>query len=442
MIGRGLATVFRFRSSVRFDSLVPRRLASQTFVEGTFPATTQVSPLLAEAWTSLVRDDALRLPLDHPGRLLSEYFRQRRRSSLGDSVTLANALGERRDTVFLVAGRAEIVSCEAIVAAAAHPWHNLLRGNQRGGRPRVIFLEPTLDTDLLQGAIDLVRRVGEGTEVHDRWAVILIAPADSGDGPQAVELRRDLRDAAAPLVEQLRETAGGDDELRARLIVLDETAEGAAKLVASGTPFHPLLLPRRASLLDGPAMFVSALVGADSISQLKGAVWFWEKEKVKLAHESRVTALAEFLSRTGCRIAVWHHALEPLGRRLAKIGSVPVQAAYSHAGRRELGADGDRPTLHLWSDAVRRDPLNAASLDEAEPRLVVDELRSRYAAMLAEPTATNAEIRVRRLNDIAVGELCQWFTAAKLLMRYVGMPTTSEASGGRKSPGIFEAHER
>lgn len=359
-----------------------------------------------------MRDDAIRLPLDHPGRLLSEYFRQRRRSSLGDSVTLANALGERCDTVFLVAGRAETVSCEAIVAAAAHPWHNLLRGNQRGGRPRVIFLEPTLDTDLLQGAIDLVRRVGEGTEVHDRWAVILVAPADSGD----VQLRRDLREGAAPLVEQLRESAGGDDELRARLVVIDETPESAAELVAVGTPFHPLTLPRRASLLDGPAMFVSALVGADSISQLKGAVWFWEKEKVKLAHESRVTALAEFLSRPGCRIAVWHHALEPLAGRLAEVGPIPIHAAYSHPGRRVLSADGDRPTLHLWSDAVRRDPLNAASLDEAEPRLVADELRSGYSALSADSTMT-AEIRVRRLNDIAVGELCQWFSAGRLLLK-------------------------
>ena len=394
--------------------MAPRRLASQTFIAGTFPAAAFLAPQLAEAWTALVRYDALRLPLDHPGRLLSEYFRARRRSSLGDSVTLANALGERCDTVFLVAAPAEIADCEAVIGAAAHPLHNLLRGNQRGGRPRVIFLEPTLDTDLLQGAIDLVRRVGEGIEVHDRWALIVVAPGDSGD---TTELRRDLREAAAPLVEQLRETVAGDDELRARLIVLDESTERACELVAAGTPFHTLALPRRASLLDGPAMFVSALVGADSISQLKGAVWFWETEKVKLAHESRVVALAEFLARRGCRIAAWHHALEPLGHRLVELGSIPVLAGYSHAGRRTLAADGDRPTLHLWSDAVRRDPLNAASLDETEPRLVADALRARYAALSAATANTDAVIQVTRLHDIAVGELCQWFSAVRLLKR-------------------------
>lgn len=410
--------------------MAPRRLASQTFIDGAFPAAASLAPQLAEAWTALVRDDAVRLPLDHPGRLLSEYFRARRRSSLGDSVTLANALGERYDTVFLVAGRKEIAGCEALIGAAAHPLHNLLRGNQRGGRPRVIFLEPTLDTDLLQGAIDLVRRVGEGIEVHDRWALIVVAPGDSGD----VEGRRDLREAAAPLVEQLRETVAGDEELRARLIVLDESTERAAELVAAGTPFHTLALPRRASLLDGPAMFVSALVGADSISQLKGAVWFWEAEKVKLAHESRVVALAEFLARPGCRIAAWHHALEPLGRRLVELGSIPVLAAYSHAGRRTLAADGDRPTLHLWSDAVRRDPLNAASLDEAEPRLVVDELRARYASASALTANTDAVIRVKRLHDIGIGELCQWFSAARLLRRIAGGEMfTAEAQRRREN---------
>jgi len=385
---------------------MPRCLASQSFVDGTFPPA-GAAPQLASAWEAIVRDETLRWPLDHPGRLLSAYFRQRRRSSLGDSVSLANVLGETCDTVFVVAGREEIASCEALVAAAAHPLHNLLRANQRGGRPRVIYLEPTLDTDLLQGAIDLVRRVGEGTDLHTRWAVALIAPATRDD----TQLRRDLREAAAPLASALRESSSGAVDLQARLIVLDESAEQAAELVAPGLAFHTLALERCSSLLDGPALFLSALVGADSISQLKGAVWFWEAAKCRLAHESNVVALADLLSRPGCRIATWLHALESLARRLADGRLIPVVPAYAHAGRRELAASTDGPTLHLWSETVRRDPLRGLRDQEDVPEFVAEALRAEYLASRPE-----AEMRIRRLNDIAIGELCQWFSAARLLL--------------------------
>jgi hypothetical protein len=383
---------------------MPRRLAAQSFVDGKLPAG-GATPHLAAAWESIVRDDVVRRPLDMPGRLLSDYFRRRNRSSLGDSVTTANRLGEMCDTVFVVGHREDLAGCEAITGAAAHPLHNLLPDSQRGGRPRVLFLEPTLDTDLLQGAIDLVRRVGEGLEVHERWAVVIVAPA--GD---AAQLRDALREGVAAIVQLLCEIASEEAELRERLIVVDESEELAGALLPPNTPFHLLALERAPSLLDGPALFLSALVGADSISQLKGAVWFWEAAKVQLAHESKVVALAAFLARPDCKIAVWHQALEPLCRRLTAGSRVRVVPAYSHAERAELGGLAGDALLHVWSEVVRRDPLNMASFDADEPRLVADALRTSYNAMLPE-----AELRVRRLNDIALGELCQWFSAAKLL---------------------------
>ncbi|MCE9603994.1 MAG: hypothetical protein K8U03_03730 [Planctomycetia bacterium] len=391
---------------------MPRRLASQSFVAGKLPATA-ARPQLAAAWESLVRDDVLRLALDHPGRLLSDYFRQRKRSSLGDSVSLANRLGETCDTVFVVAQREEIASCEALIAAAAHPAHNLLADNQRGGRPRVVFIEPGLDTDSLQGAIDLVRRVGEGHDLHERWAVVVIAPADGEDQAD----RNDLRQGAAPLIEVLRVSVGGTNELSGRLVVLDVGPEQASELVPAGVAFHTLTLEQRTSLLDGPALFLSALVGADSISQLKGAVWFWEAAKCKLSHESNVVALAEYLSQPSCRIAAWHQAVERLCRSLADGNEVQVSPTYLHAARRQLNDEPETPTLHVWSDAIRRDPLSRdhltrQSTDDAEPAFVADALRAAYARWTPA-----AEIRISRLNDIAIGELCQWFSAAKLLLK-------------------------
>jgi hypothetical protein len=388
---------------------MPRRLAAQSFVDGKFPAPAAI-PQLAAAWESIVRDDAVRCPLDMPGRLLSDYFRRRNRSSLGDSVTTANRLGETCDTVFVVGHRKDLAGCEAITAAAAHPLHNLLPDSQRGGRPRVLFLEPTLDTDLLQGAIDLVRRVGEGLELHERWAVVIVAPAE-----ESARLRAALLEGVAPLVRVLCEIASDEAQLRERLIVVDESAELAGALLPPNTPFHLLALERAPSLLDGPALFLSALVGADSISQLKGAVWFWEAAKVQLAHESKVVALAAFLARPDCTIAVWHQALEPLCRRLTAGSRVRVVPAYSHAGCAELAGLAGDALLHIWSEVARRDPLNMASLDAAEPRLVADALRTCYDA-----TQPAAELRVRRLNDIALGELCQWFSAAKLLLSIAG----------------------
>lgn len=407
---------------------MPRRLAAQSFVDGKLPAPGAL-PQLAAAWESIVRDETVRRPLDLPGRLLSDYFRRRNNSSLGDSVTTANRLGETCDTVFVVGHRDDLAGCEAITAAAAHPRHNLLADNQRGGRPRVLFLEPTLDTDLLQGAIDLVRRVGEGLEVHERWAVVIVAPAGDDAGRRTA-----LREGCAPLVQVLGEIASDGAQLREKLILVDESSERAGELLPPQTPFHLLALERAPSLLEGPPLFLSALVGADSISQLKGAVWFWEAAKLQLAHESKVVALAAFLARRHCKIAVWHQALESLCRRAFASRDVEIVPAYAHAGSERLALLGDAPLLHLWSEVERRDPLNIAPLEAAEPRLVADALRSCYAALKPE-----AELRVRRLNDIALGELCQWFSAAKLLLTNAEMKP-SEASGERELPGITGAH--
>ncbi len=167
-------------------------------------------------------------------------------------------------------------------------------------------------------------------------------------------------------------------------------------------PMLPAIAPA-----SGPALLAATAIGVDTVSLLKGSVWFWEAAKKLTAEASPVVQLADYLRRPECRIAAWHHALLPMAESLAELGSardrrpLEVVAPFRNEGLRLLQAQPDRPTLHLWCETPRRDRLSPS---------LTDGLDAEYARLAPE-----AEIRLTRLHDIGIGELCQWFAAVKVL---------------------------
>ncbi|MGC3968062.1 MAG: hypothetical protein QM775_12040 [Pirellulales bacterium] len=336
--------------------------------------------------------------------MLSGYFRERQRSPLGQIVAPANTAAAECETLFVVGPTEAIADAQRLIAACSHPLHNLLPAGGRAGRARVILLEASYDNDLLHAALDLVRRACDGPTLHDRWALAIVGPADAHDEEQASV----VRECAAPLAAALLDAVATDDDLLRRLFVQAATPEAGTALVADHLPYTPM--PRLAANLPvtGPALLAATAIGVDTVSLLKGSVWFWEAAKKPTAKSlttsvNLVAQLAEFVRRPGFSVAAWHHALEPVAEVLAasRSGACEVLPAYCREGRERLQTCDADSVLHLWCEAPRRDRF-ATDVTEA--------LAAEYAKF-----APAAEIRLTRLHDIGTGELYQWFAAVKVL---------------------------
>jgi hypothetical protein len=344
---------------------MPRKLVPQRHVVGSFAASQATASIVA-AWRRILADDDLRASLELPGRLLSEYFRERHRSRLGKLFTACKRLAESCDPVVLVGPKCAVAGAEALFAATTHPYYNRLAHGGRGGRPRLVFVEPTLDNDRLQAALDLLKSADDAHAPGEHWGLIAI-------------------DAEADDVRAVKDVFGASlDESR---VVLLPDSGGKSRY------FGELSLA------------AATLVGADVVTLLKGAAWFHEAARQAPAEKSEAVLLASFLAAGPTQLVAWHHAPEALARRFD--AHVAVVAGCDPAARRALLNDATHGRVHLFTDVVRRDRLPAAATLAAAYREVRD----------AETAAgtPSCEIRLARLNDHAIGELCAWFEAARLI---------------------------
>lgn len=352
--------------------------------------------------------------LDRPGELLSEYFRERKRSRLGKIVTEANAWPDWCETIVVVASHEDATVGRALFTAAAHPFYNQLSPGGRGGRPQLLFVEPTLDNDVLQGTIDLLRASSEADVPHDRWGLVVVTP----------EAYAEVAAMASIFLHAM-----GNDPARQFLISESTLAESAFTAWQAPTFFHPI------------ALLASSTVGADVVQQLKGAVWFAEQAKQATPAENEAIQLAEFLSHGPTEIVVWHHALKQLACGFAARMRNEIRViddCENSARRRLLIADSSIRRLHLVCDAVRRDRLGVIEpISPGETEIAGDGTIERFVPMpqplvadydevRAEEVAsgiTSAEIRLSRLNDPAIGELCAWMSTVLEIYSFVGTRT-------------------
>ncbi len=390
---------------------MPRKLVPQRFVSATF-ANDRPAARFAEAWRAITADDRLRQRLELPGVLLDDYFRHRRRGPLGGIITEASRVAEWCETFVVVAPHDVAARAQALLRATTHPHFNLLAHGDRGGRPRIVFLEPTLDHDAIRAVVDLLHDDGSAVP-HQRWAIAVVAGRNEAE--QAA-----IRETAGPLLALLEESAVP----RCFLFADDETAG------VLPTPTTPLAALGDAMHFDGPSLFVAGVAGADIVSLLKGAIWFYETTRAALAEEHAAVRLADALSHEGCEIVAWHHALAAAAHflELAEQGRggerrFSLVRAYEFHGYQQLLTDHRRPRLHLFSDAIRRDRLDAPpATTEAAPLTHVATPDSLVAACKKVRSAENAagqtstELRLTRLNDQALGELCAWLATARLIL--------------------------
>lgn len=369
-----------------------------------------------------------------PERLLDAYNTGggRAGSQLFAILQAARQIRDRVDRVIVLEDGFGGLAARAIFESCAHPCHNELSRGERGGRPRLVFLGPDLDNDVLQGLLDVVSPPGKprGSDLLDQWA--LVVASECGSSAEAAAATRLLLTA-------LSESVGDDRlELAHRVVPITGQACGLADLAtalactsvftfttdrgARGTAFTPLgLLP-------------AALVGIDVVRLLQGAAAMnrrfreaqvSENPVLLFAGVSRLMAeqggLVRVLASRSSQLAAvcrWHE-------RLARHQAAPL-------------------TTHLVVREPRREPLivpalagcqgNEDGLDHLMGTSLLDLLAvARTSATQAtEPTDT---IVMPRVDEHSIGQLIQFFVLTKLVERRMECPSdgrpSAQIAGGR-----------
>jgi glucose-6-phosphate isomerase len=329
--------------------------------------------------------------LDSARSLLEDYGAQRPASRLFAILGEARRIRDAVDRLVIVSARSIPCVTRMLVASCCHPFHNDLPRGERGGRPRITWLDADADNDRLQGLLDLVAPEGRprSRDLLDQWAILAV---DASTAEEAIVAH------ATVLVEALRKA--GEDDLgivAERLVTVARPGSRLAAFAASlGSTdrFHDETesdAPQ--GVFTAAALVPAAIAGIDIVRLLEGA-------------DAMLTRFAE-----------------------APVATNPVliDAACRHRAAREFGVVGSLFTggglalaeLSSWAGHVR--PVPACGQRESHdggvspPALVthvsIDEPRRR--ALEPVPCVTHSpspsiSIRLPRLDEHALGQLLQF----------------------------------
>lgn len=158
-----------------------------------------------------IRDGLVASPfgIDLAPRVLAEYAASRPDSGLFAILGTARRIRDTVDRVVLVAGGPIAPATRLLAAACCHPFHDQLPRGERGGRPRLSWLDGSSGDDEVQGVLDLAPASG-ADDLLDRWAVVAVdSPADDPALAAVLEV----------LLARLSESVGGDEaRLAARFV--------------------------------------------------------------------------------------------------------------------------------------------------------------------------------------------------------------------------------
>ncbi len=307
---------------------------------------------LAAIRAALVADPA---GLDLAARLLADYDTRRPASELFAILGQARRIRDAVDRVVVVADGEIGPATRLVVATCCHPFHEQLSRGDRGGRPRMAWLDPAAGNDEIQGLLDLlVASPGPHDDLLDRWALVVVGGAAVDAAPPA-----------AILHDRLEAAVGGDrDKMATRLVRLGGGLEtGTGVFTAAG------LLP-------------ASIVGIDVVRLLKGAAAMLQRFA-----EAPAEANPPLLDAV-------------VARRAATAG---------RPGRLLDGPGGWLGELSAWHRSLRSEPPGAAAIvtrvTSGEPRR---DLLPGLRVAAAEPTVVaDTQIDLPRLDEHAIGQLLQ-----------------------------------
>jgi glucose-6-phosphate isomerase len=340
--------------------------------------------------------------VDLPRRLLAEYDTRRPESRLFAVLAEARRIRDLVDRLVIVAGGGLGPGARLVAACCCHPFHDQLSRGDRGGRPRLTWVDAEAGNDRLQGLLDLVAAEGRprGDDLLERWAILAAdSPADDPVLLATVEL-------LLPALGGHTAAAGlPDPRLAAERFVAVSASSGgrlAALAAAVGCRSRVAAGPELDSpqgIFTAAGLLPAAIAGCDVVQLLKGA----SAMLVRFAEAPPASnpVLADAAISLAARAAGWSGRAcsgggLPLGDLSAWLGSVRPAAAGAAA-----------LVTHVWAGEPRRDRL-------AVPPGAVGSLAARtwpeFVAAVSPvepPPKAAVTIRLPRLDEHALGQLLQ-----------------------------------
>lgn len=381
-------------------------------------------------------------PLDAGFIRLPEKFLGPDRAELNRIQATADRLADEVDRVVVLGIGGSYMGARAMFEACCHPFHNELSRTQRGGRPRIYFEGNNVDNDAVQSLLDLL---GDG----DDWAIIVISKSGGT-----------LETAAAfrVFLDHLRKCVKGDEEKLRRRVVAITGGKGGLRDLSQALGLKDVFtIPEgvggRFSVLCPVGLLPAAVLGLDLTKLLEGARAMNETFATAAPYENPPLAYAGLMrlmeTRRGATIRVlstWGKRLEALGlwydqllsESLGKngMGATPITVVNTRdlhsrgqqhqEGRRDkvitnlIVEKCERELVKLEPSAFDQDKLN-----ELSGKSYADILAAAIAGTnqaYAEDRRRTTDLRVKRLDEAAVGALFQLFMIATVVEgRLVGI---------------------
>jgi glucose-6-phosphate isomerase len=337
--------------------------------------------------------------LDLPRRLLVEYGETRPTSRLFAVLAESRRIREACDRLVISAGGSLGPATRLFAAACCHPFHDQLSRGDRGGRPRLTWVDGQTDNDRLQGLFDLIAPPGrpQPGDLLDRWALLAIDPAADPTADPALLATVELL-VERLVAEQGSEAAAAAERFVAiaspgsRLAAVAGSLRGACSLAAEPE------IEAATGAFSAAGLLPAAIAGIDVVQLLKGATAMLVRFAEAPAAGNPVFADSVCL-----------HLARGAGR----------------AGRVFAGRGLPLAELSAWEGWLRPAPVGSQAV---VTRLVVEEpRRDRLPLPAAGPEAGFAavsetagpaiEIRLPRLDEHSLGQLMQLFILSAAVER-------------------------
>ncbi len=305
--------------------------------------------------------------LDLASRMLDAYDTARPASDLFAILGSARRLRDAVDRLVVVADGGIGSATRLLVATCCHPFHDQLPRGERGGRPRISWLDPAASNDELQALLDLLAApLPPHDDLLDRWGLI-VADEAAASCP-----------AAAILRQRLVAAVGGDEQLQAERCV--RLASDATPKAGPPRPDDPAA--RAAAVVTAAALLPAAIAGIDVVRLLKGAAAMQQRFA-----EAPVDANPPLLD-----------------------AAIALRAAAAgRPGRIFVGAGRWLGDLSAWQASLRPVPVGSAAavtlVTPGEPRR--DRLPVPAAAAAESAGGADVSIGLPRLDEHAIGQLLQ-----------------------------------
>jgi len=323
--------------------------------------------------------------------MLGEYGAQRPASRLFAILGEARRIRDAVDRLVIVTAGGLPSVTRLLVASCCHPFHNDLPRGERGGRPRLTWLDGDADHDRLLGLLDLIAPEARprSRDLLDQWAVLAV-DAPSVDEPIVARTK--------VVVEALTRAGLGDRGIvRERLVTFARPGSRLAALAASlGSTdrFHgEMELDGPPSVFSAPALLPAAIAGIDIVRLLEGAHAMMTRFAEAPVATNPVLIDAACRHRASRELGAVGSIFRGGGAALAELSSWaghvrPVPAC----GQRESHGGGVLPTslvTHISIDEPRRRPLEPSPCVTHSP-------------------SASISIRLPRLDEHAMGQLLQF----------------------------------